>query len=98
MKHLVLSFMAFLFIVTAGQGLATDQLTIAASKIEIGIINTLEGIGKTLAHAAKETGKAGVASETDIRKLLQACMAGKPYAIDSTFIDSKGIMKFVEPK
>jgi len=90
---------AFLFIFMTGQVLAADNLTNAASKIESGILSTLNGIGSTIFRAAKETGKTGLQRETEIRKLLQKnWLAGRPYAINSTFIDSKGIMKFIEPE
>ena len=90
---------AFLFFFMTGQVFAADNLINAASKIESGILSILNGIGSTISHAAKETGKTGLHRETEIRKLLQKnCIAGKPYAINSTFIDSKGIMKFIEPE
>lgn len=90
---------AFLFFFMTGQVFAADNLTNAASKIESGILSILSGIGSTISHAAKETGKTGLHHETEIRKLLQKnCIAGKPYAINSTFIDSKGMMKFIEPE
>ncbi|KAF0154629.1 MAG: methyl-accepting chemotaxis protein [Syntrophaceae bacterium] len=90
---------AFLFFFMTGQVFAADNLTNAASKIESGILSVLNGIGSTISHAAKETGKTGLHRETEIRKLLQKnYIAGKPYAINSTFIDSKGMMKFIEPE
>jgi hypothetical protein len=82
----------------AGQALATDNLSKASSKIEAGISNILKEIEKTISHAAKETGKLGIQRETEIRKLLQSCNTGRPYVVDSTFIDNKGIMRFIEPQ
>ena len=82
-----------------GQVFAADNLTNAASKIESGILSILNGIGSTISHAAKETGKTGLHRETEITKLLHKnYIAGKPYAINSTFIDNKGMMKFIEPE
>ena len=89
---------AFLFCFTAGQAFATDKLSDAVSKIETGVLTILKGIEGTISHAAKETGKLGLNRETDIRKLLQNCNTGRPYVIDSSFIDAKGIMKFIEPE
>jgi hypothetical protein len=97
MKRLVLVITALLFFI-AGQAFATDNLSKAASKIESGISNILLGIEKTIYYTAKETGKAGIQRETEIRILLQNCNTGRPYVVDSTFIDSKGIMRFIEPK
>ena len=89
---------AFLFCFMTGQAFAADNLSDAASKIESGILTMLKGIESTISHAAKETGTLGLNRETDIRKLLQNCNTGRPYVIDSTFIDGKGIMKFIEPE
>jgi len=98
MKRLVLGITALLFCFMAGQAFAADNLNKAASKIESGISNILKGIEGPISHAAKETGKAGLNSETKIRKLLQSCNNDRPYVVDSTFIDNKGIMRFIEPK
>jgi hypothetical protein len=98
MRRFVLVITALLFFFMAGQALAGDNLSNAASKIESGISNILNGIEGTISHAAKETGKAGIQRETEIRKLLQSCNTGRPYVVDSTFIDNKGIMRFIEPQ
>jgi hypothetical protein len=97
MKRFVLVITVLLFCFMAGQALAADNLSKAASKIESGISNILKGIEKTISHAAKETGKLGIQRETEIRKLLQSCNAGRPYVVDSTFIDNKGLMRFIDP-
>jgi len=89
----------FLLSFMTGQAFAADNLSKAALKIEYGILTILKGIEDTVSHAAKETGMLGLNRETEIRNLLQKnCIAGKPYVIDSTFIDGKGIMKFIEPE
>ena len=98
MRRFVLVITALLFIFIARQAFAADNLSKAASKIESGISNILNGIEETIYHAAKETGKAELHREAEIRKLLQNCVAGRPYAVDSTFIDNKGIMRFIEPE
>lgn len=98
MRRFVLVITALLFCFIAGQAFAADNLSNAASKIESGIFSILDGIGSTISHAAKETGKAGLHREAEIRKLLQNCVAGRPYAVNSTFIDNKGIMRFIEPE
>ena len=98
MKRFVLVIMALLVFSIGGQAFAADNLGNAVSKIESGILNILNGIGSNLSCAAKETGKIGLHRETEIRKLLQNNMASRPYAVDSTFIDHKGIMKFIEPE
>ena len=97
MKRLVLVITALLFFI-AGQAFAEDNLSKAASKIESGILSIMKGIEGPISHAVKETGKAGLNRETEIRKLLQSCNTDRPYVVDSTFIDSKGIMRFIEPK
>jgi len=98
MRRFVLVITALLFFFMAGQALAGDNLSNATSKIESGISNILNGIEGTISHAAKETGKAGIQRENDIRKLLQSCNTGRPYVVDSTFIDNKGMMRFIEPQ
>ncbi|MDI6741455.1 MAG: hypothetical protein QMD11_01855 [Smithella sp.] len=98
MRRLGLVIAAFLFFSIAGQTLAGDNQMKAVLKIESGISNILKGIEKTIAHTAKETGKAGIQREAEIRNLLQSCNTGRPYVVDSTFIDNKGIMRFIEPK
>lgn len=97
MRRFVVVITALLFSM-AGQALAADNQIKAVLKIESGISNILKGIEKTISHAAKETGKAGLWREVEIRKLLQSCNAGRPYVVDSSFIDNKGIMRFIEPK
>jgi hypothetical protein len=98
MRRFVLVITALLFFFMAGQAFAGDNLSNAASKIKSGILNILKGIEKTISHAAKETGKAEIQREAEIRKLLQSCNTGRPYVVDSTFIDNKGIMRFIEPQ
>jgi hypothetical protein len=98
MKRFVLLVTVSLSFLIAVPTFAADDLINAVSKIESGISITLDGIGDALSCAAKETGKVGVQREAEIRKLLQDCVDGRPYAIDATFIDSKGIMRFIEPK
>ena len=97
MRRFVLVITALLFFI-AGQAFAEDNLSKAALKIESGISNSLNGIEDTIYHAAKETGKLGLQRESEIRKLLQSCNTGRPYVVDSTFIDNKGIMRFIEPQ
>ena len=98
MRRFILVITALLFFI-AGQAFAADNLSKATSKIESGISNILNGIEETIYHAAKETGKLGLQRESEIRKLLQSCNTGRrPYVVDSTFIDSKGIMRFIEPE
>jgi hypothetical protein len=89
---------AFLVCFMTGQAFAEDNLGDAASKIESGILTVLKGIEGAVSHAAKETGALGLNREAEIRKLLQNCNTNRPYVIDSTFIDGKGIMKFIEPE
>lgn len=88
----------FLFCFMTGQAFAADNLNDVALKIESGILTMLKGIEGTISNAAKETGLLGLNRETEIRKLLQNCNTGRTYVIDSTFIDGKGIMKFIEPE
>jgi hypothetical protein len=89
---------AFLFCLPTGQAFAADNLSEAALKIESGILTILKGIEGTVSQAARETGILGLKRETEIRKLLQNCNTGRHYVIDSTLIDGKGIMKFIEPE
>jgi hypothetical protein len=98
MRCFILVIAALLFCFMAGQALAADNLNKAVFKIESGISNILKEIEGTIYHAAKETGKAGIQRETEIRKLLESCNTGRPYVVDSTFIDNKGIMRFIEPQ
>ena len=98
MKRFVFVITAFLVFSAAGQVFAANNLNKAASRIETGILSILNRLGDTISLVAKETGRIGPDNETEIRKLLQKnCNAGRPYAIDCTFIDSKGIMKIIEP-
>lgn len=98
MKRFVLVITAFFVFSMTGQAFADNNLNDAASKIESGISNVLNKLGKTVSLVAKETGQTGLNNEFEIRKLLQKNYNdGKPHVIDSTFIDSKGIMKLVEP-
>ena len=98
MKRFVLVITTLLFFSMSGQAFA-DNLSNATSEISSGILRILNGIGSKISQSAQETGKAGPHHEAEIRKLLQKnCIVGRPYAINSSFIDSKGIMKFIEPE
>jgi hypothetical protein len=98
MKRFVLAITAFLVFSTAGQVFAENNLNNAASKIETGILSVLNKLGKTISLVARETGQTGLNNEIEIRKLLQKNYNdGRPHVIDSTFIDSKGVMKLIEP-
>ncbi|HBO34965.1 MAG TPA: hypothetical protein DD636_09605 [Anaerolineaceae bacterium] len=88
----------FLLCFMTGQAFAADNLSEAVSKIESGILTILKGVEGTVSQAARETGILGLNRETEIRKLLQNCNTGRPYVIDSTFVDGNGIMKFIEPE
>jgi hypothetical protein len=98
MKRLALVFTVFSLFCMTEKAVSADNLSDAALKIESGILTILKGIEGTISHTAKETGTLGLNRETEIRKLLQNCNTGRPYVIDSTFIDGKGIMKFIEPE
>ncbi len=98
MKRLALVIIACLVFSTAGQVFAENNLNNAASRIETGILSILNNLGNTISLVAKETGKIGINNETEIRKLLQKNVnEGKPFVIDSAFIDNKGVMKIIEP-
>ena len=88
----------FLFCFMTGPAFAADNLSDVALKIKSGILTMLKGIEGTVSRAAQEAGTLELNRETEIRKLLQNCNTGRPYVIDSTFIDGKGIMKFIEPE
>ena len=96
-RRFLLAFTAFSFFFMAGQAVGADDPGDAVAKIKSDILAVLHGIEGTISHAAKETGRLGLDREAEIRKLLQACNAGRPYVVDSAFIDGKGIMKIIEP-
>jgi hypothetical protein len=98
MKRLALVLTVFSLFYMTEQPLAAECLSDAVLKLESGILTILKGIEGTISNAAKETGTLGLNRETEIRKLLQNCNTGRPYVIDSTFINGKGIMKFIEPE
>ena len=98
MKRFALLIAAVLVFSATGQVFAENNLNNATPRIETGILNILNGLGNTVSFAARETGKLGVNNEAEIRKLLlKNYNVGRPHVIDSTFIDSKGIMKIIEP-
>jgi len=98
MKRSVLIFAAFSLFCMAEQAFSADSTGTAASKIKSGLVTVLKEIEAVIAHAAGEAGKLGLDREAEIRKLLQSCVTGRPYVIDSAFIDGNGIMKFIEPE
>lgn len=98
MKHWVSAAAAVFFLTTSGQAMADDHLSVAASKLQSGIANILQGIGVDMKNAAKETGNLGAGKESELRKILQGLYAGRPYVIDAAWIDEKGIMKIIEPE
>lgn len=98
MKRFVLVLASFLVIFMTEPVYAQNYLNKAASKMETGISNILDELGKTISLVARETGRIGLDNEIEMRKLLQQNVSdSKPYVIDSAFIDSKGIMKIIEP-
>lgn len=87
-----------LFLMSTGQSVAADKLSGAASKLHAGVQNVLRGIEKDIRSAAKETGKLGIGNEPELRKILRGLYGNRPYVIDTAFIDSKGVMKIIEPE
>jgi len=98
MKHLILVFSVFSLFFGTGQIAGADNLNDAASRIESGVFHTLNEIGAAITRAAEQAGKADLKNKKEIRNILQDCNSGRPYVIDSAFIDSKGIIKFIEPE
>ncbi|MCX5815197.1 MAG: cache domain-containing protein [Proteobacteria bacterium] len=94
MKHLVSLISILLLFVTFNYAIAGDTLNIAVSRLESDISNNLKTIGVDLKSAAKDAGKL---KESEIRKLLLGLYANRPYVIDASFINSKGIMTMIEP-
>lgn len=89
---------AFLLLFMTGPAFAGDNLNDAASGIAAGISKKLHRLGDAASSAARKAGKE-IGREAEIRKLLlKNYHVGKPFVIDSTFIDNKGIMKFIEPR
>ncbi len=98
MKRFVLVLALFLVFFMTGPVYAQNNLNKAASKIETGISNILGELGKTISLVARETGRIGLDNEIEMRKLLQKNVSDiKPHVIDFAFINSKGIMKIIEP-
>lgn len=97
MKRWVWVMAALLAVATAGPAWATDQQSKATAKIAARLSSALKGIGSTISLTAKEAGKAELKPEAEMRKLLLKNVSGRPYAVDATFIDSKGIMMMIEP-
>ncbi|MDD5711305.1 MAG: hypothetical protein PHY31_00955 [Smithellaceae bacterium] len=98
MKRLSSAIAVFLILSAAGSVMAADNLGFAAIRIEKGIMKVFRNMGSVLSVAAKETGRVGPDDEMAIRRVLRRTNdTGRPFAIDSTFIDSKGVMKYIDP-
>lgn len=99
MKRLVLVIVTCMIFSVGGQVSAESNLSNAVSRIETDILNILNNLGNIISLVAKDVGKIGLSNEAEIRKLLQKnCSDGKLFVIDSTFIDNKGVMKYIEPE
>jgi hypothetical protein len=98
MKKWVFVAAAILFLIPSGRAGAADDLSAAAGRIHAGVAAVLKGIGGDIRAAADEAGKLGAGKEAEVRALLRGLLSNRPYAIDATFIDAKGVMRIIEPK
>ena len=97
MKRLVILTAVIIFVMCSGTLRAENEsLDKSARNLESGIMGLLKGIDMTLTKSATMIGKLGPSS-LEISKVLKDCRLGRFYVIDSTFVDDKGVMKFIEP-
>jgi hypothetical protein len=97
MKRLVIYTAVIIFVMCSGTLRAENEsLDKSARNLESEIMGLLKGIDRTLSKSATMIGKLGPNS-LEIRKVLKECRQGRSYVIDSTFVDDKGVMKFIEP-
>jgi hypothetical protein len=97
MRRLVITVAAVVFIMFSGTLWAENEsLDKSARNLESEIMGLLKGIDRTLTKSASTIGKLGPAS-VEIKRVLKECRIGRSYSIDSTFVDDKGVMKFIEP-
>ncbi len=98
MKRLVITCAAIIFIMCSGTLWAENEsLDKSARNLESEVMGLLKGIERTLSKSAITIGKLGPSS-LEICKVLKECRLGRSYVIDSTFVDDKGVMKFIEPE
>ena len=98
MKRLVITCAAIIFIMCSGTLWAENEsLDKSARNLESEVMGLLKGIERTLSKSAITIGKLGPNS-LEINKVLKECRQGRSYVIDSTFVDDKGMMKFIEPE
>jgi hypothetical protein len=98
MKRWVSALTAILVLMAVGRAVAEDDLSLAASRVHSGISSVLQRVGRDMQSAAKETGKLGTGKESEMREILLRLCADRPYVIDAAFVDSKGVMKIIEPE
>lgn len=92
---LVLSVMLFLGASTTlfGADPATATLDEAVKRISA----VLKEADKSLSGAADRMGK-GLDAHSDMRGTIQGLCAGKPYAVDCSFLNAKGVIEIMEPE
>jgi len=73
-----------------------DNMMPALEEAKAGIAATFASIDKGLSGAAGELSKVDLKGE-DARKILNALCKDRPYVVDCSIIDTKGVMIVVEP-
>jgi serine/threonine-protein kinase len=88
-------FMLFLSMtsISFGADQSLDTLNEAVRRIAV----VLSDADRSLQEAAGRIGK-GLDAQADIRADVRNLCAGKPYVIDCSFLNAKGVMQIVEPE
>ncbi|HOE18834.1 MAG TPA: hypothetical protein PLX02_14355 [Syntrophorhabdaceae bacterium] len=76
-----------------GSDTATATLDEAVKRISA----VLKEVDKSLSGAAGRIGK-GLDAQSDLRGAIKGLCAGKPYAIDCSFVNAKGVIEIMEPE
>lgn len=82
---------------SAGALFAADLATAALDEAVKRISAVLKEVDKSLSGAAGLIGK-GLDARSDLRGAIKGLCAGKPYAIDCSFVNAKGVIEIMEPE
>lgn len=94
-KTFIMLFM--FFFVTTSVSLGADQSLNTLNEAVKRVFIVLGEADRSLQEIAGRIGK-GFDGHADIRADVRSLCAGKPYAIDCSFLNAKGVMQIVEPE
>ncbi len=97
MKAFIVILSVMMFFGVSATSFGADPATATLDEAVKRISAVLKEVDKGLSGAAGRIGK-GLDAHSDMRGTVQSLCAGKPYAIDCSFLNAKGVIEIMEPE